>query len=77
MMQGEVEQALEDAAIIAFRGRATTDAQRKLIDQVKTAEKAVTTGGAASSVPRQEYSTAGKTLAQVRADAMAAGRRGL
>lgn len=77
MLQGEVEQVLEDARTIAFASRERANGQRDVLDRAQAAQKAVTVGGGATAQPKPVYDTRGKSLSQIRADAVRAGARGL
>lgn len=71
------EQALEDARRIALFDRAKTDGKRDFVDQLDQKARAATSNGAASGSARQSYDTKGKSFADIRRDAKAAGTRGL
>lgn len=77
MLMSDVERVLEDARIIAFAHRTKTEGQKELLDKVDKAQKAVLTGGGSQPAQRAAYNASGKSIAQVRADALRAGARGL
>ncbi len=73
----QAEQVLEDMRKVVLFDRARTDGKRDFVDQLDKKAQAAASTGAAGGSARQSYTTQGKSFADIRRDAKAAGARGL